>query len=102
MFIFLSGMLFTVFQYLPLLEEENAGHKIELCKKMNANDLDGSGDGDCDSDDDCNDDDSEQDIYIESRTQQQSSRTRVQQTYFQRMCFYEHQLDKKNSPPPKV
>ncbi len=32
--LFLLSMLFTVFNYLPIIEEETPGHLIELCKKQ--------------------------------------------------------------------
>ncbi len=35
--LFLLSMLFTVFNYLPLIEEENPGQRLELCKKTQEN-----------------------------------------------------------------
>lgn len=48
--IFLAGMVFTVLNYIPILEEETSGHIVELCKK--APQKDGSDStNDCDGDD---------------------------------------------------
>lgn len=60
-FIFLAGMIFTVFQFIPILEEENAGHKIELLKKIKQN-CSGDGDSTTGSDEDCDDDHSGKDL----------------------------------------
>jgi len=44
-FIFLTGMIYTVFQYVPILEEEAQNHGIELAKKgTEDNSSDGDGD----------------------------------------------------------
>lgn len=53
-------MVFTVIQYMPILEEETPSHRLELAKKLNQNDP--SGDGDTDTGDDDNDPDVKSDI----------------------------------------
>lgn len=91
-------MLFTVFQYIPILEEENASH-MELSKKMTQDDTDGS---DGDTDDDCNDDDSEQDSFISTKTLRTIYFTQLQKNHFHAFCCYERLLEKKPTRPPKV
>ena len=43
-------MLFTVFQYIPILEEETQGHSTELAKKANEDDSSSNDDVETDSD----------------------------------------------------
>lgn len=47
-FLFLSGMIFTVIKYIPILEEEVHSHRLELSKKSaslgSPSDLDGGDD----------------------------------------------------------
>lgn len=50
--IFLSGMLFTVFQYVPILEEEAQNHGVELAKKATEDDSSGNDGDETDSDGD--------------------------------------------------
>ncbi len=49
-FIFLAGMIFTVIQYLPILEEETPGHRVELAKKTGQDDETDSNDSGDDDD----------------------------------------------------
>lgn len=51
--IFLTGICFTVFNYLPLVEEETTGQDIEMNKKAGQEDTSGS-DTETDSDGDDN------------------------------------------------
>lgn len=53
-FIFLAGMIFTVFQYVPILEEEAQNHGSELAKKDTEDNSSNSNDGD-ETDSDSND-----------------------------------------------
>ena len=53
-------MLFTVIQYMPVLEEETPSHRVELAKKLNQNDPPAGGDNDGGDDD--NDPDVKSDI----------------------------------------
>lgn len=92
-------MIFTVFQYVPILEEESPSHRVELAKKMNQDDTDGGNNGD--TDDDCDDDDSE-DFFLDWNQAQEAFYTQLQTSYFQNVSHYEHLLGKKHSPPPKV
>ncbi len=43
-------MLFTVFQYIPILEEETRAHSTELAKKAGEDDSNGNDDVESDSD----------------------------------------------------
>lgn len=100
-FIFLSGMIFTVFQYLPLLEEETPGHRIELAKKAKAeNPADGDGD---DTDEDCSDDDDSEKEYGEYHTGNHTIYFSKHSSSGFRACnFYKYSLENKNTPPPKA
>lgn len=49
--LFIFSMLFTVVNYLPIIEEESPSQRIELCKK-NQEDGGGNNDGN-ESDEDC-------------------------------------------------
>lgn len=93
-------MIFTVFQYVPILEEESPSKRVELAKKLNQDDTDGSGDGA--TDDDCGDDDTEADFFLDRNQAQEDFYTQVQTAYFHKASLYEHLLWKKHSPPPKV
>lgn len=55
-------MLFTVIQYLPILEEEVPSHRMELAKKLKQNDFGSDGDADEDDGDPEPDTDSKADI----------------------------------------
>ncbi|MBL7932683.1 MAG: hypothetical protein JNL60_12315 [Bacteroidia bacterium] len=92
-------MIFTVFQYVPILEEESPSHRVELAKKMNQDDTDGSGSGD--ADDDCDDDDSE-DFFLNWNHSQEAFYTQLQTSYFHSLSLYKHLLGKKHTPPPEV
>ncbi|MBA2612091.1 MAG: hypothetical protein H0U95_08975 [Bacteroidetes bacterium] len=51
-FVFLAGMLFTVIQYIPVLEEETQNHNTELAKKSTEDDSTGSDSDETDNDGD--------------------------------------------------
>jgi hypothetical protein len=56
--IFLAGMVFTVLNYIPILEEETPGHLIELCKKApekDSSDTSNDNDGDDTTESELND-----------------------------------------------
>ena len=89
-------MLFTAFQYVPILEEDTPGHKVELAKKNDFTD------GDSDSSYDDFDDESEAlfDFLIFS-----SLISFYSKEYFSftgNMSIYQHQLGNIHTPPPKV
>lgn len=93
-------MVFTVFQYVPILEEETPGHRVELTKKVKQNDLEG-GDADCTGDDYDNEDDSQQEFnYLFSETIG-SYKTNTLSLYSSTNSFYKYLLEQKDTPPPK-
>ncbi len=100
-FVFLAGMIFTVFQYIPLLEEETHGHKTELTKKVKQGNL-SDGDGDSSDEDSDNDDDSEQEFnyyYSDAYTYFHLS---SKQHFSNTNNLYKYLLEHKDTPPPKV
>jgi hypothetical protein len=100
-FVFLSGMIFTVFQYLPLLEEETAGNGIEISKKTQQQD---SSDGDTASTDgDSNeDDDSEQEMNYCSTNTYALLNVYATSNFYIPPSFYTYHLEQKDTPPPKA
>ncbi|WP_317896786.1 hypothetical protein [Aurantibacillus circumpalustris] len=94
-------MLFTVFQYVPILEEETPGHRVELTKKAKQNDLEG-GDSDCTGDDMDNDDDSQEDYNYYFYENFGSFQTLTKPFYTSTDSFYKYLLEQKDTPPPKV
>ena len=96
-YLFLFGMLLSVVQYLPLLEEESPTHRTELCKK--AKESDSSGD-----DDDCEDDhdqDSKTDLFLApffSHTFYSGSHI----NFHYGDLLYQSLASKVNTPPPKA
>jgi hypothetical protein len=97
-FIFLAGMIFTVFQYLPILEEEAPSHRVELVKK--AKQLDPTDDGD-NADDDC-DDDAEQDLDYLCAGVYNSFYSFQKSLFNSKNHAYKYQLANIHTPPPKV
>lgn len=91
-------MLFTVFQYVPILEEETPGHKVELTKKNKQNDL---ADGD-DADEDCDDDDSEQEICFYYSSTYPTNDLRKKQRFPNGNDLYKYRSEHLDTPPPKV
>ncbi|PBQ34636.1 hypothetical protein CNR22_23610 [Sphingobacteriaceae bacterium] len=98
-FVFLAGMLFTVFQYIPILEEEPHGHKVELAKKVKA---DSSADGDDDKDADSDDDDSEQELNYFFLSEYASLYSNHSIHFSHRNNLYSYLLESKDTPPPKI
>ena len=92
-------MIFTVVQYLPLLEEEAHGCRIEMSKKSTSSE---GGDGMTDQGDSDTDDDSESDIFLEGPFQsnfiQVNSLALLKLSAFR----YTFQLQAIQVPPPKV
>lgn len=92
-------MIFTVFQYIPLIEEETPGHRVELAKKEKQSD---ATDGDSDSaDDDC-DDDTEEDLGYLASTPYHSFYSSQKLLYITGDHFYKYLTENINTPPPKV
>lgn len=92
-FIFLTGMMCTIFQYVPILEEEVA-HNTELSKKGTEDDTSGS-DGDetdSDSDDAINHYMNFNFTDLYSKTNSYTSSTDDYSSFFQKI----------NIPPPKA
>ena len=90
-------MVFTVFQYVPILEEESPGHKVEMSKK--ADDTDG---GDTDgSDDDC-DDDGEPMFHSFFYSSLVSFTSEGKLSYTSSSDHYKYQLNNIHTPPPKA
>jgi hypothetical protein len=95
-------MIFTVFQYVPILEEESPSHKTEMAKKAKQGDL-ADGDGnDADADDDCNDNDSEQDLNYSGSAFYTALFSAQSVRFSNRNNFYTYLLDSKDTPPPKI
>lgn len=93
-------MLFTVFQYLPILEEEAPSHKTEMAKKGKQNNLNG-GDNDS-SDDDSNDDNSEEDLNSLSATFYSAYTSAGESHFITGNNLYKYLLEQKFAPPPRV
>jgi len=97
-------MLFTVFQYIPILEEETHAHKVELAKKAKTNDL-GSGDGsdaDTDADTDSDDDDSEQEFNYLASSFSASFYMHHTIHFSSGNDLYKYLIESKDTPPPKI
>jgi len=93
-------MIFTVFQYLPFLEEETPGHRTELTKKSkesNAPDTDG---GD-DDDDSSNDDDLKTDLIL-SLVNTYSFNRAAKDNFYIKAMLYQSLVENINTPPPKA
>lgn len=90
-------MIFTVIQYLPILEEETPGHRVEMSKKADQDDTsDGSDSGD--------DDDTENektDLFYHAALQY-SSRLLTAQRFYIKHASYQHPVETINTPPPKA
>jgi len=93
-------MVFTVFQYVPILEEETHGHKIELVKKAKQADLSGT-DGDS-ADEDCDNDDTEQEFNYYCSDTYAGLHANSKQNFSNKNNFYKYLLEQKDTPPPKV
>jgi hypothetical protein len=90
-------MIFSVIQYLPIIEEEVPCHKIELSKSANSPDTGGGTDSESDGDTDPLSDSFLSDLFLTSNTAGGSS------SYFNTSDFnYSYQLNSIQSPPPKA
>ncbi|MEO6304691.1 MAG: hypothetical protein ABIP51_16135 [Bacteroidia bacterium] len=93
-FIFLSGMLFTVFQYIPILEEETQNHNTELAKKGSEDDTSGNDGDESDSDSD--------DAIFHSLNFSFTDLYSNTCAYSIKRDNYKSFFQKINTPPPKV
>ena len=93
-------MLFTVFQYIPILEEETHAHKTELAKKAKKGDLSG-GDND-NTGDDCDDDDTEQEFNYSDSTLFAIFSTDQKSHISYGKTLYKYLLESKDTPPPRI
>jgi hypothetical protein len=87
-------MIFTVVNYLPLLEEEVAHKKIELAKKAVG------GEGDTDTDDDSENDD--ETSFFDHAVIRWQGLPAKDHAYVHGLHFYGCLLDDKSTPPPKI
>ncbi|MBX3163068.1 MAG: hypothetical protein KF900_01190 [Bacteroidetes bacterium] len=100
-------MLFTVFQYMVIIEEEVPHRKMELVKKQKSDTGSGGGNGDFPADEDpANEeipsgyDDTLKGFYENSYFDFYSSASF--HSYHSKPVFYSHLTEKINTPPPKV
>jgi hypothetical protein len=96
---FLLGMLFTVFQYLPILEEEVPGHRTELVKKVKENDKTGSDDSN-DVEDSDNDDIKTE--MISNITGHYAFSQESKDNFYIKIPLYKSLISTINTPPPKA
>jgi hypothetical protein len=90
-------MIFSVIQYLPLIEEEVPCHKIELSKTDNSTDTEGGADTESDGDTDPLSDIFLSELFLTSNLAGGSA------SYFNTSEFnYSYQLNSIQSPPPKA
>lgn len=90
-------MVFTVLQYLPLLEEESAAHSVELAKKDKADDTP-------DDDDSSNDDDKgdeKTDLYDHHSFSYLTSLA-SEHRFYTRQHAYPYPIVSIQTPPPKA
>lgn len=90
-------MLFTIFNYLPILEEETVGHRVEMAKKGNSNDCsnnDGENDGDTDDNNE-----SAVDAFYETGLLVKLS---TAQYFYTKNKSYRHLYANTITPPPKL
>jgi len=92
-------MLFTVFQYLPILEEEAPGHRAELVKKVKESD-------NSDADDSGDADDSDNDTFktemISTLSAYYSFSQAAQDKFYMAEPLYQSLISNINTPPPKA
>lgn len=93
-------MLFTVFQYLPFLEEETPGHRTELTKKAKESDTPDTDDGD--GDDDSSDDDDLKTDLIFSLINTYSFNKAAKDNFYIKALLYQSLVKNINTPPPKA
>ena len=93
--IFLVGMVFTVLNYIPILEEETPGHLIELCKKQQQKE---GSDTSNDSDSDDNTETEINDYTLFSVSKLSSSGQKIAD----KGCNYRLPYYNSITPPPKL
>ena len=90
-------MVFTVIQYLPILEEETPGHRVEMAKKDSQDDTaDGNDSGD--------DDDTENektDLYFHPAIKYANLLISAHH-FHTKQISYRHPVEKIHTPPPKA
>lgn len=87
-------MIFTVLQYIPILEEDNVSHSTELAKK--AKETDSSDDGDSDTDDDITVELSLNDLL------DISCQSILSHKIYTKNKIYNYLVENINTPPPKI
>jgi hypothetical protein len=93
-------MIFTVFQYIPILEEETSGHRVELAKKAKGGHLT---DGDPDPDEDCDEDNDAEKEYSYFYTSSYTTFRPVKKTRIPAgNALYKYLLEHIDTPPPKI
>lgn len=93
--LFLAGMVFTVLNYIPILEEETPGHLIELCKKQQQKE---GSDTSNDSDTDDNTETELSDYTLFSVSKLSSSGQKIAD----KGCNYRLPYYNSITPPPKL
>jgi hypothetical protein len=88
-------MLFTVIRYLPILEEETPGHRVEMSKKANP-----VNDGDDDTDDDDPDDERE-DLFFSGNGHTVDGYGSEFRFYI-KYHIYHTPVEKIQTPPPRI
>jgi hypothetical protein len=87
-------MLFTVIRYLPILEEETPGHRVEMAKKAQA-----SGTPD-DTDDD--DPENEKTDLLYDHCYHSLTGLQAEHNFHIEFRSYRHPVEKIHTPPPQV
>ncbi len=89
-------MIFTVVRYLPILEEETPGHRVEMTKKAQA----GGAPNNSDTDDD-DPDDEKTDLYFD-HCHQSLSGLQPEHSFPTKYHTYLHPVEKIHTPPPQT
>ena len=93
-------MLFTIFNYLPILEEETLGHRVEMAKKAKSGEPSGKS-GDAAESDGDTDDSNESDIDTFYRFAL-AEKICTAQSYYCKHNSYRHLYANTITPPPKL
>ena len=94
-FVFLLSMVYTIFQYLPLTEEESQNQNTELCKKSSENDSSDDDSNETDSDNDDNELSGSLDyLFIKLDA--------AKYNFIVKNNFYNFRFQKINIKPPKI
>jgi hypothetical protein len=94
--IFLSGMIFTVINYLPLIEEEVSSKKIEVCKKVNPGESPEGFDNETEGDNEADN------LFNNSLNFDWSSLFIKEHTYVNTFKDYFFLSEDRSTPPPKI